>query len=58
MVADDLEVAVLGRSNGRRRFRRLADAEVAALLLTEASEPPASSEAPESSESTTESSDG
>ena len=39
LVADDLEVAVLGRSNGRRRFRRLADAEVAALLLSEASEP-------------------
>jgi proteasome alpha subunit len=30
--AEDLEVAVLARSNGRRCFRRLADDEVAALL--------------------------
>jgi proteasome alpha subunit len=52
LVADDLEVAVLGRSNGRRRFRRLADAEVAALLLTEASEPPELAESSEPSEST------
>jgi proteasome alpha subunit len=32
LVADDLEVAVLARSNGRRCFRRLADDEVAAML--------------------------
>ena len=32
LVADDLEVAVLARSNGRRRFRRLTDAEVAIFL--------------------------
>ncbi len=51
LVADDLEVAVLGRANGRRRFRRLADAEVAALLLAEASGTGESSEAEESSES-------
>jgi len=30
--ADDLEVAVLSRSNGRRCFQRLGDADVAALL--------------------------
>ncbi len=30
--ADDLEVAVLARSNGRRCFRRLSDAEVGGLL--------------------------
>ena len=30
--ADDLEVAVLGRTNGRRTFRRLSDEEVAAVL--------------------------
>ena len=30
--ADDLEVAVLSRSNGRRCFRRLTDAEVAEIL--------------------------
>jgi proteasome alpha subunit len=30
--ADDLEVAVLARSNGRRCFRRLSDDDVAALL--------------------------
>jgi len=30
--ADDLEVAVLARSNGRRCFRRLTDAEVAQIL--------------------------
>jgi proteasome alpha subunit len=51
LVADDLEVAVLGRSNGRRRFRRLADAEVAALLLSEASEPATASEPAAPSES-------
>src|SRR5262245_45334759 len=32
LVADDLEVAVLARSNGRRCFRRLLDAEVAQIL--------------------------
>lgn len=32
LVAGDLEVALLARSNGRRAFRRLDDAEVAALL--------------------------
>jgi proteasome alpha subunit len=52
LVADDLEVAVLGRGNGRRRFRRLADAEVAALLLTEAAEPTDSTEPTASTEPT------
>jgi proteasome alpha subunit len=32
LKAEDLEVAVLARSNGRRCFRRLADDEVAGLL--------------------------
>ncbi|MEZ5142754.1 MAG: proteasome subunit alpha [Acidimicrobiales bacterium] len=32
--ADDLEVAVLARTNGRRAFRRLADDEVTELLST------------------------
>jgi proteasome alpha subunit len=32
LSCDDLEVAVLSRSNGRRCFRRLSDDEVAALL--------------------------
>ncbi|MEY4231481.1 MAG: proteasome alpha-type subunit [Actinomycetota bacterium] len=32
LKADDLEAAVLARSNGRRCFRRLADDEVAALI--------------------------
>lgn len=32
LVPDDLEVAVLSRSNGRRCFRRLSDDEVAGLL--------------------------
>jgi proteasome alpha subunit len=32
LTADDLEVALLSRSNGRRCFRRLDDAEVASLL--------------------------
>lgn len=32
LQADDLEVAVLSRSNGRRCFRRLGDDEVAGLL--------------------------
>ncbi len=32
LVADDLEVAMLSRSNGRRCFKRLTDADVAALL--------------------------
>jgi proteasome alpha subunit len=30
--ADDLEVAVLARSNGRRAFRRIEDAELAAIV--------------------------
>ncbi|HZX56952.1 MAG TPA: proteasome subunit alpha [Ilumatobacteraceae bacterium] len=34
LAADDLEVAVLARSNGRRCFRRLTDAEVAQILGT------------------------
>jgi proteasome alpha subunit len=32
LAADDLEVGVLGRSNGRRCFHRLTDAEVAVFL--------------------------
>jgi len=32
LVADDLEVAVLARGNGRRAFRRLSDPDVAAIL--------------------------
>jgi len=32
LTADDLEVALLARSNGRRCFRRLSDDDVAALL--------------------------
>jgi len=32
LTADDLEVAVLARSNGRRAFHRLEDAEVASIL--------------------------
>jgi proteasome alpha subunit len=32
LTADDLEVAVLSRTNGRRCFRRLSDNEVATLL--------------------------
>jgi proteasome alpha subunit len=32
LTADELEVAVLSRSNGRRRFRRIDDDEVARLL--------------------------
>jgi proteasome alpha subunit len=34
LAADDLEVAVLSRSNGRRCFRRLSDDEVAGLLAS------------------------
>ena len=34
LTPDELEVAVLSRSGGRRAFRRLADAEVAELLGT------------------------
>ena len=33
LLADDLEVAVLARSNGRRAFRRIEDAELAELLV-------------------------
>jgi len=32
LAADDLEVAVLSRANGRRAFRRIDDAELVALL--------------------------
>jgi proteasome alpha subunit len=32
LTADDLEVAMLARSNGRRCFKRLTDAEVATIL--------------------------
>jgi proteasome alpha subunit len=32
LVADDLEVAVLGRGNGRRTFRRIVDEELAGLV--------------------------
>ena len=32
--ADDLEVATLARSNGRRCFRRLTDAEVGRILTS------------------------
>jgi proteasome alpha subunit len=35
LAAEDLEVALLARSNGRRAFRRLEDADVAALLQVE-----------------------
>jgi proteasome alpha subunit len=38
--AADLEVAVLGRANGRRMFRRLSDDEVAAVLGPEPAEVP------------------
>ena len=31
-TSTDLEVAVLSRSNGRRAFRRIEDAELASLL--------------------------
>jgi proteasome alpha subunit len=34
LTADDLEVAVLARSNGRRAFHRLDDAEVTSILAT------------------------
>jgi proteasome alpha subunit len=34
LTADDLEVAVLARSNGRRAFHRLDDTEVASILAT------------------------
>jgi proteasome alpha subunit len=34
LKADDLEVAVLSRSNGRRCFRRLADDEVATVIAS------------------------
>jgi proteasome alpha subunit len=57
LVADDLEVAVLGRGNGRRRFRRLSDAEVAAFLQPVAGETPneAHNEPPETQSETAES---
>jgi proteasome alpha subunit len=34
LTADDLEVGLLCRSNGRRAFRRLEDADIAELLVT------------------------
>ncbi len=43
--ADDLEVAILSRGNGRRAFRRITDDDVAALLT-----PPAADEATTASE--------
>jgi proteasome alpha subunit len=44
LVADDLEVAVLARSNGRRAFRRLTDDEVTAELPDAPPEPAAAEE--------------
>ena len=44
MVADDLEVAVLSRSNGRRCFMRLAEAEVAGYLGVPTEQTPAAAE--------------
>jgi proteasome alpha subunit len=44
LTADDLEVALLERTNGRRAFRRLNDDEVAALL--DATAPPPATEPP------------
>src|SRR3954452_11484040 len=38
LTADDLEVGLLCRSNGRRAFRRLEDADIAPLLVTASSE--------------------
>ena len=35
LAADDLEVAVLSRANGRRAFRRIDDAELAGLLAAD-----------------------
>ncbi len=43
LTADDLEVGLLARSNGRRAFRRLEDAAVAALLEPVSSGEPAPS---------------
>jgi proteasome alpha subunit len=43
LTADDLEVGLLARSNGRRAFRRLEDAAIAALLEPVSSEEPAPS---------------
>jgi len=46
--AEDLEVAMLGRANGRRTFRRLSDDEVAAILGPAAADvPPAPPANPE-----------
>jgi proteasome alpha subunit len=46
LTADDLEIAVLARGNGRRAFRRLTDAEVNAILSgTSAPAPAAEDEA-------------
>jgi proteasome alpha subunit len=41
LTGGDLEVAVLGRSNGRRAFHRLTDEDVDAILGPSAAEPPA-----------------
>jgi proteasome alpha subunit len=43
LAPQDLEVAVLSRANGRRAFRRIEDAELAALLgaAPAPAEPPA-----------------
>jgi proteasome alpha subunit len=43
LTADDLEVGLLARSNGRRAFRRLEDAAIAALLEPVSSGEPAPS---------------
>jgi hypothetical protein len=41
LTADDLEVAVLSRMNGRRCFQRLSDAQVADILAAAPPPPPA-----------------
>jgi proteasome alpha subunit len=46
LTADDLEVAVLDRSLDRRKFRRLTDPEVDALLGSPGSPPPVPAEVP------------
>jgi proteasome alpha subunit len=60
LAPDELEVALLARSNGRRAFQRLSDAELAELLAepeatpsdTAAAEPEAGTEEAEGTEST------
>jgi proteasome alpha subunit len=49
LAAGDLEVAVLSRQNGRRTFRRIADAELA-TLLEEAGGPPDGSDGSDGSD--------